>query len=302
MSEQESRQPRILFVGKTHRDEFQLIWEKLPECFRRWVVTRESIFGGDVIFSEEESIFDFIFLFQSFPGEFLLEDVERLRENFPVTPISVILGSWCEGEERNGEPLGNIPRFHWAEWITSAPRELSAFGRGEMSVFSLPATLTPEDGFLWRAELERKREDLSSVFSPNDPAEFCRKKKEPISIFIYSTELEQAEVFQGVFQKDETLRHITKCVLFSDFSARSLTSPEFLLVDFSEFSSKTENAFLALKKYYPRATCFVFCEFPRVEHWRWLEEHGARWIFRKPFWVSDFRYYFLNEIKRKAYF
>ena len=287
MSDQELREPRILFVGNIRREEFQLIREKLPECFCERAVARESI--SEVIFSEEDSAFDFIFLFQAFPGEFSPEDVEKLRGNFPITPIFVILGSWSEGEERNGEPLGNVPRIHWADWITSAPRELSAFARGEMSVFSLPATLTPEDGFLCRAELERKRSaEFFAGFSPHEMADFCRKKKEPISVFIYSAELEQAEVLQEIFLKDETLRHITKCTVFSDFSARSVTAPDFLLVDLSEFSAETKKAFLTLKKYYPHAACFVFCEFPRAEHWWWLEEQGVRGIFRKPFWIPDF--------------
>ena len=275
--------PRILFIGKIHREEFRLVYENLPEVYRRNAAVTEEIPRE---MAEEP---DVILLLQSFPGEYSPEEAAFLRERFPVTPILAILGSWCDGEERSGTPLAGIPRMPWTAWIMSAPRELEMFSHGKLSLFSLPATLSAEDGFSWRAEMERKRGE--SFFS-QEMAAFCRNKEEPRRVFIYSAEMEQAETLREIFAQDSVLRHVTSCMIFTDFNARSVTAPDFVLADFSDFRSETKLAFSALRKRYPDAACFAFCEFPRAEQWRWLEELGVKGIFAKPFHLPDFVYQF----------
>lgn len=290
----------ILFVGDAAREEFRLVWERLPERFRACAAVKPGIPEVLAESADDAGAAGVILLFQSFPGEFLPEEVERLRRHFPLAPVAVIYGSWCEGEARNGKPVADAVRFHWAEWVTAGPRELEAFSREKLSVFSLPVTLSPEERFLWRGEMEKKRNDASDErFLQDMAADFCRKKREPLSVFVFSPEVEQAETLAGMFRADETLRHVLKCTHFADFQAGSVTPPDFVLADFPEFSDGACEAFQALKKRYPRAAFFVFCEFPRITHWRWLERCGVRYIFRKPFMLPDFFTCFCEELREK---
>ncbi len=301
-------QLRILFVGDAQREEFQLVWERLSEYFQTAAALKMDIQEVLADFPEadgnaesaEMTAPDVILFLQSFPGEFLQEEVELLRRRFPLAPVAVIYGSWCEGEQRTGKPVTDVPRFHWAQWVMGGPRELEAFFRGELSVFSLPVTLSLEERFLWRDTLEKTRNDAAPErFLHEEAAEFCRNKKEPLSVFVYSPEVEQADVLMNLFRKDETLRHMLKCTHFADFHDAALTPPDFVLADFVEFNAESRDAFLALKRRYPHAVFYVFCEFPRIAHWRWLEQHGVRNIFSKPFPVTDFLVNFLPELRVK---
>lgn len=293
----------ILFVGDAGREEFRLVWERLPARFQACAAVKagiQEVLAEDGSFADDADAPGVILLFQSFPGEFLSAEVERLRRRFPLAPVAVIYGSWCEGETRSGKPVADAARFHWAEWVTAGPRALDALSRGELSVFSLPVTLSPEERFLWRRELEKKRNaGQESGFLQDAAADFCREKREPLSVFVFSPEVEQAEMLACVLRADETLRHAVKCTHFADFHAGSVTPPDFVLADFPEFTDGAREAFRALKKRYPRAVFFVFCEFIRVTQWRWLERQGVHHIFRKPFILSDFRVCFCEELREK---
>jgi hypothetical protein len=42
--------------------------------------------------------------------------VNHVRNLFPQAPLALLLGSWCEGETRSGNPLQGVTRMYWHEW------------------------------------------------------------------------------------------------------------------------------------------------------------------------------------------
>ena len=90
---------------------------------------------------------DTILLFQSHPGQFHQDDVERLRDCLPLTPIVSILGSWCEGETRTGSPLQGVNRTYWHQWPIIAEHQWpSANSMG--ASWSVPSTAADHERFL----------------------------------------------------------------------------------------------------------------------------------------------------------
>jgi len=86
-----------------------------------------------------------VVILQRYPGEHRAKDLERLRRRLPLARYVVILGSWCEGEGRSGEPLPGALRYYWHQWLSSAEDQLRLLRAGENRAWSLPPTATDED-------------------------------------------------------------------------------------------------------------------------------------------------------------
>ncbi len=59
---------------------------------------------------------DFIVLAQERPGQFSTSQVETLRRMAPAAQVLGLLGTWCEGEGRSGQPWPEVPRIYWYHW------------------------------------------------------------------------------------------------------------------------------------------------------------------------------------------
>ena len=61
--------------------------------------------------SATEQSFDLVVIAQAEPGQFSLETIEQLQMQFGNTPLVAVLGSWCEGEQRTGQPWPGVLRI-----------------------------------------------------------------------------------------------------------------------------------------------------------------------------------------------
>jgi len=91
---------------------------------------------------------DLMVLAQARPGEFSHAAVDRLRRRAPLVPIVALLGTWCEGEMRSGQPWPGVARVYWHQWAARCPRELSHLADGRRSPWTLPATASDEERLL----------------------------------------------------------------------------------------------------------------------------------------------------------
>lgn len=110
-----------------------------------------------------------ILFVQTRPGQFHQSDVNRLRTLAPLARISLLLGSWCEGETRSGFPLIDVPRL---AWHNLRPRMNAMTHDVTLSSHSvLPFTTTEQDRC--RFELRQCRPEVPlriGVYSA-DPAQ-----------------------------------------------------------------------------------------------------------------------------------
>jgi hypothetical protein len=74
---------------------------------------------------------ELIVLAQSRPGTIRARDLERMRLDAPLAGMVALLGTWCEGETRTGQPWRGAPRFYWYEFPVWFRRQmmLRAAGR-----------------------------------------------------------------------------------------------------------------------------------------------------------------------------
>jgi hypothetical protein len=77
---------------------------------------------------------------QARPGRFCREDVERLHRAAPLARLAVLLGAWCEGEQRTGKPLEGALRIYWHEWRTKLEPYWRSESASEAAAWSLPRT------------------------------------------------------------------------------------------------------------------------------------------------------------------
>jgi hypothetical protein len=91
---------------------------------------------------------DCVVLLENRPGELSREGMEKLRAQAPLARWACVLGSWCEGEFRSGQPWPAAPRVYWHQFRGWFRQELAAIERGDCSPLWLPITATEEERLL----------------------------------------------------------------------------------------------------------------------------------------------------------
>ncbi len=133
-----------LLVGDVHHGEFQQA--------RRWLddhtqlTVAEDI--GAALSELQNAAPTLIVIAQSRPGLLPGEDLERLHQAAPLARLAVLLGSWCEGETRTGQPLPGVIRVYWHQWNHRAPVELARLLESGLSSWKLPRTATATERVL----------------------------------------------------------------------------------------------------------------------------------------------------------
>jgi CheY-like chemotaxis protein len=133
----------ILWIGETTSPEFMSVHRVLAAGFDLQTVS--SLAAASDWLSQTEGEPALLLFAQRWPGQFLADEVERLRRRAPLARCLALLGSWCEGEPRSGKPLPGVTRLYWHQWSERMTRELQRLVAGEAGEWSLPATATDEE-------------------------------------------------------------------------------------------------------------------------------------------------------------
>ncbi|MEA1950916.1 MAG: hypothetical protein U9N87_05995 [Planctomycetota bacterium] len=135
----------VLFVGDAHRAEFRTARERLESlaCVRPAADVEAALAVLQTGFVPE-----LIVVAQSFPDEFRIEAVDRLRRAAPLARLLGLMGSWCEGELRTGHPWPAVPRLYWHQFPAQCERELTRLHDGAGSTWGLPVTAGDEERLL----------------------------------------------------------------------------------------------------------------------------------------------------------
>lgn len=140
----------ILLVGDTDRPEFIQARATLKGLGR--VVGAADAQAAAAALAEAEHTPDLIVLAQAFPGQFSHNAVNRLRRLAPLARVIGLLGSWCEGETRTGQPWPATIRLYWHQWSPRAEREIAQLRDGACSTWALPVTVSEEERLLRSAD------------------------------------------------------------------------------------------------------------------------------------------------------
>jgi len=152
----------ILLVGESDRSEFREACSALSAWGR--VTGVAEVESAAAALSEGSVVADVIVVAQAFPGQFSHRAIDGLRRSAPLARVLGLLGSWCEGEMRTGEPWPGAIRIYWHQWPPRCHQELARMQAGESSAWGLPMTATEEERSLLAADCpEPRRQGLIAI-------------------------------------------------------------------------------------------------------------------------------------------
>ncbi|MFQ5792850.1 MAG: hypothetical protein ACE5JI_20470, partial [Acidobacteriota bacterium] len=154
----------ILLVGNTDRSEFRHARAMLDEFGP--VVAAADVGSACGALAAGKVAPDLIIVAQSYPGQFSSAAIDRLRRSAPLARMLGLLGSWCEGETRTGQPWPAAIRTYWHEWLPRVEQELARLRDGTCCTWALPITASEEERLLLLAdEPVPSREGLVAVWT-----------------------------------------------------------------------------------------------------------------------------------------
>jgi CheY-like chemotaxis protein len=154
-----------LLVGSADRSEFRDAQAVLDEF--GVLVPARDIDSAVAVLADGQLVPDVIVVAQAYPGQFSPEALDRLRRLVPFARVLALLGSWCEGEMRTGDPWPAAIRIYWHQWLPRAHQELARLREGACSTWALPITASEEERLLLLAdEPFQPRDGLIAIFTP----------------------------------------------------------------------------------------------------------------------------------------
>ncbi len=129
---------RILFIGDTAHHEFREAIAWLRE-YCELTVASHITQACDHLAIVNDSI-DSIVVAAARPGMISQHDINSLIRRSPLTPIVGLMGGWCEGEMRTGDPWRGVTRVYWHQFVPRMGEEL--IGQHQRRRLSVPRTFT----------------------------------------------------------------------------------------------------------------------------------------------------------------
>jgi hypothetical protein len=138
----------VLFVGDAAWPEFRQVHRWLSEHTELISILDSAAAAGVV----ERDGFQpaLIVVAERWPREFSPAAQDRLRRLAPLVRVSELLGSWCDGTSRSGDPSPGTMRLYWHQWLARMVPEFAKTAAGECPTWGLPATATDEERLLAR--------------------------------------------------------------------------------------------------------------------------------------------------------
>ncbi|MBN2579419.1 MAG: response regulator transcription factor [Pirellulales bacterium] len=234
-------------------------------------IARLARFGRVEVFADPERALgslavghivpELIVVAQSYPGQYPTEMLERLRGTAPLCRILALLGSWCEGELRSGQPWPSVVRLYWHQWSARAERELTRLARGECPSWGLPVTATDEERLQTLTGGSREGK-------PRFAAIFSRKRAHYEWLAAACRQRGWASVWI------ENLRQ------------RHVQGVQVLLYDVSTDVDPLPEIQECARRFHP-APITVLADFPRIEDVRRMHAAGAAAVLPKPVLLED---------------
>lgn len=107
--------------------------------------------------------FSLIVIAQSRSRQFDQSVIDDLVAREPLTPVVMLLGSWCEGERRSDQPVQGVKHVYWHQWqgqFTNFCQQMSDSG---ISLWHAPVTENAADKIVHRVADEPSIQSIDGV-------------------------------------------------------------------------------------------------------------------------------------------
>jgi CheY-like chemotaxis protein len=108
--------------------------------------------AAEALLGQPDLAAELLVLVQSRPGQWSATAIDALRRASPLAQVCRVLGSWCEGEARSGQPPQGCLSIYWHQWQARFAQQLDRRMAGCEPAWSLPPTASAEEHALAEAE------------------------------------------------------------------------------------------------------------------------------------------------------
>jgi hypothetical protein len=118
----ELQRPRVLIVGDYEHHEFTFACNWLKQHTE--LSAAESVAQTLNKFPTRQRDWHVVVFAQGRPGQIKDREVEQLAQQCPLASLVALLGSWCEGETRSGNPWPGVFRVYWHQFPAQCQQQL----------------------------------------------------------------------------------------------------------------------------------------------------------------------------------
>jgi len=222
---------------------------------------------------------DCFILLERRPGELCRKSYDRLRAIAPLSRAVCVLGSWCEGEFRSGQPWPAAVRMYWHQFSSWFERELSIIHRGGCSSLLLPITATEEERLLQNGAVDADKPESAPVV---------------LRVAIQADRREMAELLAEICHGcgQQTIRLSPDNSSADDFAVA--------VWDLPTAAPQEIAAFAAAAAQYKNVRWIVLAGFIRPGVHALLLQHGASHVLSKPLVIESLQAAIANTPWRRA--
>ena len=129
--------PRLLISGDYWHADFRDLVARLS--------VPATLTPLDKIVNLETQRFALIVIAQTRSNQFDQAAIDSLINDNPLTPVVMLLGSWCEGERRSNQPIVGVKRVFWHQWQGRFEEFVNQLNEQGLSLWHCPAIATDAD-------------------------------------------------------------------------------------------------------------------------------------------------------------
>jgi len=266
-----SKDHKVLLTGDFWHQDFQGIVSQFD--------VPATLVPIEKIESVSDSKFDLVIIAQSRRNQFQSIDIDRVFEFFPNTPLVALLGSWCEGEVRSGQPIAGVVRIYWHQWSGRYERFISQLGQNGITDWHAPKTSSVAD----RIELQH------STLNSN----LYQRKLEMIGISAW-TQSNYEMLADAVQQFGWQSRWIERAF----WDAESTNTVSAVCIDARSWSDDVKNRIKWIRSEFPLVPMVLVVSYPRASELDEIEATGIGFVVSKPFELVDLKSALNNAIEQ----
>jgi len=249
---------RVLFVGDPSHHEFREPVAWLSEYCD--LTFSSCIDEAAVRLASDRETPDVIVIAAARPGQFSQREVTSLLRRAPLTRIIGLMGGWCEGEMRTGQPWRGVTRVYWHQFVPRLAEEL--IGINSRGRLAMPKTFTESE--------------LNNILVP------VPKVTQRGLAVIRAASLES---YEAIAEACQTIGHSTTWV--NPRQPAFVSGATVAIWDVSLSIERDREALAAFTRQVQPAPVIAMIGFPRASDRQQAAECGATCVVSKPYLLQE---------------
>lgn len=251
--------PRVLLSGDYWHGDFKNLNANL--FIPATLVPFESLQALDA------NRFSLIVIAQSRSNQFAQEVIDDLVARNPLTPVVMLLGSWCEGERRTDRPIEGVKHVYWHQWSGQFTKFCQQMAQDGVSLWHTPPTESDADRV------------VSEIVD--------RPPIRSLAGTVVGISASSVAVFDSLSHGVTAIGGKAKWVEHTSW-INLLASIEIICIDANSLDASLKRRVRWLKSQTVHVPMIAILNFPRTQEIEELKRLGVSAILSKPFELSDF--------------